>query len=737
MKKIYSSAITALFVSSIICVTLSGCSKTPDEQIHELYVQALGQIDKFEYVDAESTIAKMGEVMTSSPWIPLARGIAFEQRLEYWDALQQYRVARDATVDFAPAYDRAARLYARLGLWDDAIFEAFESIKYAPNDAEGWLLAARCAIGGRLFDRVQGLLASAEEQGASKEVTSFITARNLFETGAWDSASALAASISLNGKASQSMLSSAADYFETSGRWDSAMVLSRNAMETAKNDFDVVLDHFYRSLRTKHFADARQIIHRYRQQKADSILVTGLVMISFQASGHRMGGAQFSGLYREIAPYVDISPTYWDMRMRQYQGDDFSGDQDASAIKQMMKNAKWLPEFQQYMTDLITLEVPLCMPSKIVNERLGSVKPPWSQRRIFKMAEAKLRDRWGQFKEFDSTMAHLKKYHGTDPDWMADIADHYNSGIVQTSDSAKVWYDLTLSAQKWRPQTFLKYIEMCDHVHKYDWAVAACNQFPQYAQHLPLVAVRRAIDEVRTGKIDEGLARFARHYPAMSGAVVYADTVIQALQEVEAGDKTQNIYDLLTTPALANNVDALMLLADRAWASADYNRSLELCERAESREPDDGFLLARKARALYGVGKKEESFELFEKIIQELPRTTNAYLYYSQLLVNDPAQYDKAANWARAACVETDAGLSEVLNLCDVYYKVGRHDLMLGEAGKLLNIYPHSAEAPFWVGMGLYLNHRDSVKMFLDRSISLGLKGDKLQKAHETLSKVQ
>ncbi|MEK7775442.1 MAG: hypothetical protein AAB305_06120, partial [Candidatus Zixiibacteriota bacterium] len=605
-----------------------------------------------------------------------------------------------------------------------------------PDDPEAWLLLANCVIGGKLFDRVPKALTSAEEYGAPKEQTAFIAAQCLFDRGGWDSASVLAASISLGGKTTPAILTAAADYFEKSGLWDSSMALSRNAMESANHDFDAVHDHFYRSLRTKHFGDARSIINWYKDRKADSILVCGLEMICYQASGHRMAGAQFSSLYREIAPIVDISPTYWDMRMRQYQADEFSGDQDAGALEKMMKTAKWLPDFQQYMYDLITLEVPFCMFSKIVDERLVKMKQPWTQRRRFKMAQARLRDRWGQIKEFDSSMIVLKQQYGSDPVWMADIADLYNAISIDKWDSAHSWYTKTLSAQNWTPETFLKFITMYDRMQKYDLEILACDQFPQYEQHLPQVGVLRAIDEVRLGKIDEGLARFAKHYPSISGATVYADTMLQALREREAEDRTSIVYDLLATPTLAENVDALSLLADHAWMTGNYGKSLELCERAESREPNNGFLLARKARALHGVGRKEEAFALFEKVLLEQPRTTNAYMYYSQLLVNDPSQYDKAANWARGACVETDAGLTEVLNLCEIYYKVGRFDLMLGEAGKLLNIHPHDPEPPYWVGLGLYLNHRDSVKMFLDKSIALGLKGEKLQKARETLSKL-
>jgi tetratricopeptide (TPR) repeat protein len=737
MKRIQTTAIFSLFTASIFWIMLGGCSKTPDEKIHDLYVQALGQIDNFDYVEAESTIAQMGGVMTSSPWIPLARGIALEQRLEYWDALHQYRVARDAVVDFAPAYDRSARLFARLGLWEDAVDEAFACTKYTPDDAEAWLLAARCMIGGRLFERVPKLLQSAEENGAPKDVTAFIAAQSIFETGAWDSASALAGSISFDDKASVDKLTSAANYFETAGQWDTAMGLSRKAMESSEYDFEAIHDHFYRSLRTKHFMDARKVIERYRQERADSILVTGLEMLCYQATGHRMAGAQYSSLYREFAPTSHISPAYWDVRMREYQGDGDIGEQEINRLGQKMKKNNWLPDFQQYINDLMTLDVPYSIMPKTMNDRLGTMKPPWSQRGEFKIASARLRNRWGQTKEYDSTMMDLKKYHASDPNGMEDIADIYNPGSVFTSDSARAWYTAILNMQKWRPVTFLKYVSMCDRSRNYDLAIAACNQFPQYEQHLPQIAVMRAIDEVRTGKVDDGVARFAAHFPSLSGAVVYADTMIQALKKREAGDKAQKVYDLLASPALANNVDALMLLADHAWESADYKQSLSLCERAESFESNYGFLMARKARALFGVGEKEESFALFEKILLDYPRSTNAYLYYSQLLVNDPSQYDKAANWARAACVETGADLFESLNLCDIYNKVGRYDLLLGEGRKLLNIHPQEPEPPYWVGLALYLNKRDSVKMYLNNSIALGLKGDKLQKAQEILAQVR
>jgi hypothetical protein len=125
MNRIHQHVLVVAVSVIAVVAWLGGCSKTPDQQMRDLYVETLDHINAFDYVEAESTIAKMGAVMTSSPWIPLARGIAFEQRLEYWDALHQYHVAREAAPDFAPAYDRSARLFARLGLWQDAIDDAF------------------------------------------------------------------------------------------------------------------------------------------------------------------------------------------------------------------------------------------------------------------------------------------------------------------------------------------------------------------------------------------------------------------------------------------------------------------------------------------------------------------------------------------------------------------------------------------------------------------------------------
>jgi tetratricopeptide (TPR) repeat protein len=335
-------------------------------------------------------------------------------------------------------------------------------------------------------------------------------------------------------------------------------------------------------------------------------------------------------------------------------------------------------------------------------------------------------------------MIALKQYYGTEPEWIADIAELYAVQTIFTrSDSADAWFMKALNSQPWRPETFASCIAMYDKLKLYGVAIEMFDTFPQYEAHQPHFRVMRAIDEVRAGKIDDGVRRFLNGFPLISGATVFADTIIQELREKDAADKLGAIYDVLSAPALHDNVDALMLLADGAFLGGDPQTSLDYCNRAEAIESANGFLLARKARALYGVGKTDESFKLFESILAEHPRTTNAYLYYSQLLANDPSQFDKAANWARAACVETDASLNEVLNLCDVYYKVGRYDLMLGEARKMLNLHPSEPDVPYWVGLGLYLNQRDSAQMFFDKSIALGLKGEKLQRAKETLAKVR
>ena len=102
----------------------------------------------------------------------------------------------------------------------------------------------------------------------------------------------------------------------------------------------------------------------------------------------------------------------------------------------------------------------------------------------------------------------------------------------------------------------------------------------------------------------------------------------------------------------------------------------------------------------------------------------------------EDSQRRMAANWARAACVETDGGLRERLDLCETYYRMGKYDFMFGEASKLLPLHPDESDPSYWVGMGLYLNRRGGAKGYLEKSIALGLIGEKLQKARETLSKL-
>jgi tetratricopeptide (TPR) repeat protein len=145
--------------------------------------------------------------------------------------------------------------------------------------------------------------------------------------------------------------------------------------------------------------------------------------------------------------------------------------------------------------------------------------------------------------------------------------------------------------------------------------------------------------------------------------------------------------------------------------------------------------MAYKARAFYGLGRKDDSYKLFDSILAVDSYDPYGSLLYSRVLAEENKNPDKAQNLARQAVLISDPTQQPTLNLAYVYLKTGRPDLATGAGMRGVEMYPQDPEAYFLLGWAQSAANKPGAKENLQKAISLGLTGTQLQAAKELLAK--
>jgi tetratricopeptide (TPR) repeat protein len=185
-----------------------------------------------------------------------------------------------------------------------------------------------------------------------------------------------------------------------------------------------------------------------------------------------------------------------------------------------------------------------------------------------------------------------------------------------------------------------------------------------------------------------------------------------------------------------SNPDALFLAATWECERQRYQEALDLADRCLSDEPDNIDYRALRARALHGLGRKSEAYELFEENRQRNHNNLLNNLYHSHLLAADQIDLARASNIAREANSDAIGDHDVWMNLSYVYFQAGRYDLSRGEALKASRTFPYRPEPFFRIGMAMYMEGKPEAKETLQKAIALGLVGEELEQAKETLAKL-
>ncbi len=727
MKKLFIAALSILFLTS--------CGKSPEEKALQLFSDGVKAVERYAFDDAEAAFKEIGKTVPQSPLGFYGTGLIMEHRLLIFDALQVYLSLTENASSFAPAYAGAYRIYSFLNQPEDAVKMAAEYARLVPDDPEAHVIFAEALANIRQYGRAINELSTAIEKGGDSLALSFVKAKVYFQANKLDSADlALAVAQSADPQNAE-YYDHAADYFEAAGLVDSAVVLGQKAVAAAPDDFAVMMKQFRRALRHHYFFEARQIINRLKAKNlSPKRVIAGLEFFYYQAKGDhtqtRHACDNFTRTNTEtVTCYI------YDMQARGYLKDILTFNSNYAAIAQLMAKKNHVQVFKEFMRYYIALLFADYFDDQDGLKQLEGVPAVYINRLEVRLRKAFCLFRIGNHEKYQEEMAVLKKYHTQDPDWLTGFADIYANRFVQQYDSAQTYYRRALEENpRYRP-AFEHWVDMFRRLKQHRKAVNLFSAYSQFEKTFPELAVLKAICLVENNKIEQGVALFKESYPLIKGDLVRFREMNSLLERATKNDKRKELFALLAQVG-QENADAVTLVASYDNDNGNFEQALQRAEHALKLEPTNIPASVQKARALYGLGKRQEAFDIFEDNLVKAEFNVDNNYYFSHLLASEKIDAKRAANLARRALFDANHDLKVWMNLCYVHYQSGRYDLCRGEATKASRKYKDEPEPYFYIGMAMYQEGKKEAKENLTKAIKLGLHGENLKIARETLKKL-
>ena len=259
----YFIVIIALFLS-----LLWGCSRTPTEKINDLYQTGLENLNSLDFNAAFENFEEILTVDSSSDLAALGKGLVFEYRHQYYDAVAHYLRLNQISPDFLPAYEGAFRIFTHLGYYEDAAEISALLSKKSPDDYNSIIIDGLALYHLNKYQAAINKFKKALDFNPDDtDRVQLLIATSLLASGNKDSAQMVYDEILSNGLRSSEAYEQAADFMEISGFLDSSITLSKKSIELSDTQYLFRLKHFNRVLRTKYFFDARQVIMELNKKK--------------------------------------------------------------------------------------------------------------------------------------------------------------------------------------------------------------------------------------------------------------------------------------------------------------------------------------------------------------------------------------------------------------------------------------------------------------------------------------
>ena len=717
-----------------------GCSKAPKDQKQDLFDKGMSLLDDYQYAEADSTFAKISNLDPTSPFGLFGQGLVLQRKQQYYDAISLYMTIADVSPQFAPAARELYHCFTELGYRADAVTSALTYNRLKPEDRDSYLCLARAFLYADNPTRAAEVAA----QGVTK-VSTDVAPLELIQAAAYqaggklDSASILSGKAFANSSKSLEFLEAAADYFETKGEIDSAMAMSRLAYEEGKST-ETTLQYIDRGIRTKYFDAASRTLTQLSENKVPDLPVTTMRLRLNIASGDRVS-ARHAGDSLQILDPVSISSVMNDITSRATVGDMLTVSQDIPVLENRLKDGNFAEPFRQFMKYAIAILYAHYELSPPTIAKLSGIHDVHANYR-----EVKLRLALGYFTVglTDSCLKYVDiayNGHQNQPEWLTQIGDIYSYISMRRYKDAAKMYKLALEKNGWYVPALEGYVAMYADRGLQDSALMVFDQYKYFAEKNPLLALDKAQTLVDAGKVSEGIDLFSQEIPSDRGNTSRFRKLLESLEKQDPS-KIKQVNDLLVK-LNSDNARSMVLAAlydirfNQARNALDYaNKALQLDTALSN-------AWVEKAHAMYASGDKSGGIRLFEENLKRFPADARNQFYLSSVLADEKIDFDRASNLARQAVFNSFGDPEYVLNLSQVYYRMGRFDLSRGEAWKASNALKDDPAPYFLLGMAnfhLKAGGKDvqkgDIKDNLQKALRLGLAGTDKDSAQVVLRKL-
>ncbi|MCH7948561.1 MAG: hypothetical protein IIC66_12275 [candidate division Zixibacteria bacterium] len=362
---------------------------------------------------------------------------------------------------------------------------------------------------------------------------------------------------------------------------------------------------------------------------------------------------------------------------------------------------------------------------------LRDIEQPFSRLKMVQLQEANLLYSTGQFDKGLKNLQNLRAMHIHHTDWLIDIADIYATQIFK-NELAEETYDMALKNDKWSRKALIRKIKMLLSLDRIEDARHTIDEFSHLLKWSAEINLLNGLVFARSGQFDKAFEIFEKYGQQLKGELVYFEKLLVIIEDSYKHEKIAELA-LLSSGLAKDNPDLLTFSARLFNDGGDFKRAQSDIEKALAADSDYLEARVQKARTLYGLGEREQAFDIFEAVLDEDPIFGDVNYYYSQILSLENIDAPRATNLARSAINVFYSSVKAHLNLSQVYFRFGKYDFAYGAASKACNADPKSSLVWYEKGRAAAQLGRKEAKPSLQKAIDLGLDGGKLIRARELL----
>ena len=715
----------------ILCIAIAGCSKTPEEQITSSLQKAKQYLESFDFENAQKEFDNAAENSGSIPYSQYGKALILEQQLYHYDALNFYLKAIELNPEFSPAYSGVFRIYSRLGNLERAGAAASRFYELEQKSPASALVMARYNESiGQMYNAAK-ILEQAETVGMDKTLSLLLKSKSEFQLYSFTEGDSLLQEAIAANLTTVAHFFAAAGVFEAIGNVDSAMALSSKAVSLPEATVSDIYEHFDRALNNNYYFEARQAVQQLGDRgAAPGIQLTLSMLLEMDRGNFVYSIMLFSDLLK-VTPR-NVSIMMYDL---------FSGGKQhtyarhptavKSIVKAYMDEFDYATEVREFINVKIAIHKGHTADRVTAWRELRDIEQPFSRLKIVQLQEAVLLYSIGQFDKGLEKLQNLRAIHIHNTEWLIDIADIYAAQIHKT-ELAEETYDMALKNDKWSRKALINKVKMLLSLGRIKDARKTIDESPHLLKWSAEINLLNGLVFARSGQLDKTFEIFEKYGQQLKGELTYFKKLLFTIEESYTRQEIAKLA-LLTSGLAKDNPDLLTFSARLFNDAGDFEKAQSDLEKALAADSD--YLEARiqKARTLYGMGEREEAFDIFEAVLDEDPIFGDVNYYFSQILSLENIDARRAANLARSAINVFYDNMKAQLNLSEVYFRIGRYDFAYGEANRACSKFPESALVWFAKGRAAAQLDRKEAKPSLQKAIDLGLDGEKLIRAKEIL----